>query len=179
MKNRDARSANSEETVRLDLRVELAQAPERWEPLSRIMWTASQLGSGQVLKLLAPFEPVLLTRVLAAQGFSHQTEHSSAGHWEVSVRKGTEFPDDDVQGDSGAENRASFLELDLRGVKDIPSLFNLVEALSQLPETTELVVVTDHPPVTGELPEHCRCVTVEPGKTQDGSFRTRIQLSDE
>jgi hypothetical protein len=46
--------------VILDLRAELARAPEPWEPLLKILWTASQLAAKQVLRVIVPFEPVLL-----------------------------------------------------------------------------------------------------------------------
>ena len=179
MKDKDTHSADSEGVVHMDLRAELAQAPEPWEPLSKVCWTASQLGSGQVLRLLAPFEPVLLMRVLAAQGFSHQAARNSAGNWEVVFRRGTELGDDAEHAGGGTGNAPSSIRLDLRGVGGLPPLSKLIAALSQLPETAELVVDTDQPPVEGDLPEHCSCVTVRSGPTSGGGFQTRIRRRDE
>ena len=175
MKKRNDRSAASEEVVRIDLRVEMTQAREPWEPLSKILWAASQLGSGQVLELVAPFEPLLLIRVLTAQGLGCETKRSDAGDWEVRFRREGTCP---ANGQGDENGRA--ITLDLLGVKEIPSLATLIEALLQLPETAaELIVHSDHPLDTGKLPDHCSCASVRSAKLRDGGFCTRIHIRNE
>lgn len=53
------------------------------EPFAEIMEAASQVGDGEVLVVLAPFEPVPLEGVLAEQGFAHVAEEVGDGDWRV------------------------------------------------------------------------------------------------
>lgn len=53
------------------------------EPFPTIMAAAVKTPVGQVLRLLAPFEPVPLYDVLAKRGFVHQTRQLAANDWEV------------------------------------------------------------------------------------------------
>lgn len=53
------------------------------EPFAEIMDTAAQVSDGEVLVVLAPFEPVPLEGVLAEQGFAHVAEELGGGDWRV------------------------------------------------------------------------------------------------
>lgn len=53
------------------------------EPFSQIMEAAANVGEGEVLVVLAPFEPVPLEGVLGEQGFSHVAEPLESGDWRV------------------------------------------------------------------------------------------------
>ncbi len=64
----------------LDVRPELEQGGE---PFVCIMEAASSISPGDMLVIVAPFEPVPLYAVLEAWGFSHETEKVAANEWAV------------------------------------------------------------------------------------------------
>ena len=165
--------------VTLDLREELSRAPEPWEPLFKILRTASQLRIGQSLKLVVPFEPVLLRAVMTAQGFTHHTSRTPAGDWEVVFQGKEELL---AEGEpASAASRASErpIELDFRGAKETPPLAKIIEAQLQLPGKPNVVLHTDERPDAETLPEHCRCMVVQSEPEPDGTFKTCIQMRDE
>src|SRR5690606_20812642 len=51
------------------------------EPFAEIMEAASQVQQGEVLVVLAPFEPVPLEGVLSEQGFSYVVDELEGGDW--------------------------------------------------------------------------------------------------
>lgn len=53
------------------------------EPFAQIMEAAAQVGDGQALVVYAPFEPVPLEGVLAAQGFTYVADEIGGGDWRV------------------------------------------------------------------------------------------------
>lgn len=53
------------------------------EPFRTIMAAAVQTPVGQVLRLIAPFEPVPLYDVLGQRGFVYQPRQLASDHWEV------------------------------------------------------------------------------------------------
>ena len=80
----------------LDVRPDLARGDE---PFARIMEAAASVQEGQalvliamafigLLVLIAPFEPVPLYGVLAAQGFTHETRQVGAAEWVVRFVRG-------------------------------------------------------------------------------------------
>ncbi len=69
----------------LDVRPDLARGDE---PFARIMEAAASVQQGQALVLIAPFEPVPLYGVLAAQGFTHETRQVGAAEWVVRFVRG-------------------------------------------------------------------------------------------
>ncbi len=64
----------------LDVRPELEQGGE---PFVRIMEAASAIKPGEMLVIIAPFEPVPLYAVLHARGFAHEREKVAADEWVV------------------------------------------------------------------------------------------------
>ena len=162
--------------VTLDLRAELSRAPEPWEPLLKILWTASQLQTGQGLRVIAPFEPVLLIQIMAAQGFTHRTTHRPAGDWKVVFQAAEPQPGEAATTPVSQEGGGRAIELNFRGLKEPPPMAKVIEALLQLPGKPDLILHTDARPVEETLPEHCRCVVLESELQADGSFKTRIQM---
>lgn len=71
---------SSAHVVELDVRAELRGGGE---PFSRIMSAVAALPVGDVLHLRAIFEPVPLFRVLAAQGFAHESRAHAPDDWSV------------------------------------------------------------------------------------------------
>jgi len=63
------------------------------EPFSRIMAAAAQLGTTGKMVLIAPFEPVPLYNVLAAQGFTHLARELADGDWEIHFVRGPQNPE--------------------------------------------------------------------------------------
>jgi hypothetical protein len=60
------------------------------EPFSRIMAAAARVGATGELVLTAPFEPVPLYNVLAAQGFTHSARELDGGDWEIRFARGSQ-----------------------------------------------------------------------------------------
>ena len=63
--------------VTLDVREDIRLGRE---PFGRIMQTVGRLRPAEKLRLLAPFEPVPLFRVLAHQGFTHEARPMHSGN---------------------------------------------------------------------------------------------------
>jgi len=164
--------------VTLDLREELSRAPEPWEPLFKILWTASQLAAGQVLRVVAPFEPVLLIQVMAGTGFTCHTTRQSTGDWEVVFRAAQARLTEADPAPASAEPTERAIALNFRGLKEPPPLAKIIEALLHLPGKPSLILHTDERPMEETLPEHCRCVALKSELQPDGSFKTRVQLSE-
>lgn len=57
------------------------------EPFDRIMSAAADLGAGEALVVLAPFEPVPLEGVLSSQGFTYEAEDLGDGDWRVTFQR--------------------------------------------------------------------------------------------
>lgn len=53
------------------------------EPFQEIMQAVQGLVPGQGLKLVAPFRPQPLFRVMEGRGFDHEAREIEGGHWEV------------------------------------------------------------------------------------------------
>ncbi len=135
----------NEKTVTLDIRHELARSSEPWEPLSKVIWTASQLRPDQTLLLVTSFEAVLLIRILGSMGFSHESELTTDGAWNVSFHRsaaavGIEPGAPAVR--SGQSDSARVIDIDVRGLMPAPPLVKIVGALMQMPGLVELRVLS-------------------------------------
>jgi uncharacterized protein (DUF2249 family) len=71
--------------ITLDVRADLARGDE---PFARIMQAAASVKEGETLVLIAPFEPVPLYGVLAAQGFTQETRQAGPAEWVVRFVRG-------------------------------------------------------------------------------------------
>lgn len=74
-------------TIHVDVREDIRAGRE---PFSRIMAAAAQVGTAGELVLTAPFEPVPLYNVLAAQGFTHLARELGGGDWEIRFVRGSQ-----------------------------------------------------------------------------------------
>ena len=74
----------SQATSTVDVRPDLQRGDE---PFARIMEAAETTRPGEVLAIVAPFEPVPLYSVLAERGFSHETRQVSVDEWIVQFRR--------------------------------------------------------------------------------------------
>lgn len=89
---------------------EVERGPERWavditstarvvdarpilaaggEPFAEIMEAAGQVAEGEVLVVLAPFEPVPLEGVLGEHGFRYVADQLESGDWRVTFVRGS------------------------------------------------------------------------------------------
>jgi uncharacterized protein (DUF2249 family) len=71
-------------TTILDVRPDLARGDE---PFVRIMEAAQATQVGQILAVIAPFEPVPLYDALGARGFTHETRKVADDEWIVQFRR--------------------------------------------------------------------------------------------
>src|SRR5262245_20295326 len=114
-----------EAIMTLDVREDLRQGRE---PFSRIMAAVAQL-RGDALRLIAPFEPVPLYRVLDGLGFDHSTHQAGPGEWHVLFqRRGAATSSPPAVAESGDADgggcgcscgcsRPDVLEVDARGLE--------------------------------------------------------------
>lgn len=174
--------------VTLDVRDDIRQGRE---PFSKIMSAVAALTDDQDLRLLAPFEPVPLFRVLERKGFAHHARPTDAGDWEVLFRRGPAAADAASPRSGaapeaeagGAERRevpaasgpAQVVEVDARGLEPPQPLATILEALAALPANATLRARTDRRPMHlhPQLPE--RGFVGESEEQSDGSFLTHIR----
>ena len=71
-------------TTTVDVRPDLERGDE---PFVRIMEAAEAIHTGEVLAIIAPFEPVPLYGVLGERGFSHETRQITEEEWIVHFRR--------------------------------------------------------------------------------------------
>ena len=168
----------SERTVTLDVREDLRNGRE---PFSRIMAAVATLGSDEQLRLLAPFEPVPLFRVLENKGFSHTAQPMKSGEWEVVFTRETAAAEvAPVTAETGGEGRGSAdlcgaVQVDARGLEPPQPLMKILEAVSFLAANSELRALTDRRPV--HLYPHLteRGFTAQTEEQTDGTFLTHIR----
>lgn len=136
------------EIVTLDVRKEIAQGRE---PFARIMTAVGTLSDGQSLMLIAPFQPVPLFQVLAAQGFSHQSRETTSGDWEVlfSRTRETKLTSASSRACSQSPNLSPALdrEVDTRGMEPPQPMITILEAAEDLPDGGQLRAVTTRRPI--------------------------------
>ena len=165
----------SERLVRLDVREDIRAGRE---PFTRIMGTVADLGIGQALLLIAPFEPVPLFSILERRGFSHQSHATESGDWEVLFSRSAAPSQDEEPSDgpdSAPEACARDLEVDARGLEPPQPLVTILEALSTLPEGATLQARTDRRPMHLYAQLEERGFTGQTQAQADGSFITLIR----
>lgn len=152
-----------------DLREEYRRNAEPWEPFSKIVLAADQLAPGGEMVLIAPFEPVILTRLLRCMGFEQHVIQAKPGLWEIVVRKSS-----DATTHSVCQQRGE-IELDLRGLAQLPPMMKICQAFALLPWTATLRIRTD------ARPEPCPSDWLAEGisrrveQQRDGTFLSTIQ----
>lgn len=176
----------SSKTVTLDVREDIRHGRE---PFSKIIQAAAPLKTGERLRLIAPFEPAPLYRVLAQQGFSHQSTPFDSGDWEVLFTRGragnaSEDPPANSPTASDPQPRACsgtpVLDVDARGLEPPQPLVKILEALTSLPAGALLRARTDRRPMHLYAQLQERGFAGKTEEQKDGSFVTHIRsLADE
>lgn len=168
-----------DDRVTVDVREEVRAGGE---PFSKIMKAVAALRPGEDLLLIAPFEPVPLFRVMAAQGFSHASTPTASGDWEVLfARNGGESlspsqVQSSAQGSRGcAPISTDTVEVDTRGLEPPEPLVRILETVATLPEGAAIRAHTNRRPMHlyPELEE--RGFSGETEEQADGSFITHIR----
>lgn len=149
-----------DDIVTLDVRDDIRQGRE---PFSKIMRTVEGLQKHQKLLLIAPFEPAPLFGVLAREGFTHVSQPTKSGDYEVLFSRKVEDAETEV------------IEVDARGLEPPQPLVTILEAAARLPEGAELRALTDRRPMHlfAQLKE--RGFRSETTESEDGSFVTHIR----
>lgn len=169
-------------TVTVDVRDDIRAGRE---PLSKIMNAAAALGAEEHLRLIAPFEPVPLFRVMEKLGFRHTGRSTASGDWEIlftrqRVPQSAETAPPVVA--KGSRNMlavkgAQVVEIDARGLEPPQPMVKILEALADLPAGTELCARTDRRPMHLYPQIEARGFTGETKEQSDGSFLTHIRRS--
>ena len=117
--------------ITLDVREDIRQGRE---PFGRIMQTVGRLRPGEKLRLLAPFEPVPLFRVMAHQGFTHEARLMRSGDWEVLFARdeaaGNKFEEPPSWCGCAALSPRDVVEVDARGLEPPQPMVRILEALA-------------------------------------------------
>lgn len=159
--------------VRADFRAGL-------HPREKIQTALSQLGAGESLRLLVPFEPVPLLHWAASQGLVHQTQTVSDGDWEVLfIRRAIteQNPPTKTNDNRNATHAASgeAIDLDARGLEPPQPLMRILEAVTRLPHGARLNARTDRRPIHLYASLQERGFIGNSEEQPDGSFITHIQ----
>lgn len=145
------------------------------EPFSKIMQAVENLRPNEALQLIAPFEPYPLYAVLGRQGFSHESQQTGHGTWEVVFKRGNAASAVEQTPATRSCAVSEMVEVDARGLEPPQPLVVILEALATLPENAELNALTDRRPL--HLYPHIedRGFVGETQKQADGSFVTHIR----
>jgi uncharacterized protein (DUF2249 family) len=169
----------SSKIVTLDVRDDIRNGRE---PFGKIMQAVGALKGNERLRLLTPFEPAPLYRVLAQRGFSHQTTAQKSGDYEVLFSPAADgealHPEPAPAEPSASPRRACagtpVVEVDARGLEPPEPLTKVLEALAALPAGAELRARTDRRPLHLYARIEERGFAAESQEQADGTFLTRI-----
>ncbi|WJS84250.1 DUF2249 domain-containing protein [Paracoccus sp. TOH] len=130
--------------VTLDVRPILAEGQE---PLAAIMAAADALAEGQTLRLIAPFRPVPLFRVMERQGFLHSETPLGGNAWQIDFRR----PEQALSLGSALEafswpEPSAFL--DLTGLSEAEALARLTAALEAAAAGEVVFALLEREPAT-------------------------------
>jgi len=159
--------------VTLDVREDIQRGRE---PFSRIMLAVASLGAGDDLVIIAPFEPTPLYAVLAQRGFSYQAQETESGDWQIRFNR-TAQEQDGIKDSSRPVNPSgvSEVEVDTRGLEPPQPLVKILEAVTNLPEGSSIVALTDRRPMHLYAHLEERGLLSETKEAVDGSFITYVR----
>jgi uncharacterized protein (DUF2249 family) len=149
-------------------------------PFNKIQNALANLGAGESLRLLVPFEPVPLFQVAASKGLGHTSKQTAEGDWEILfshsiVNESRPAP----SGDSGCgcceTGPAEMTDVDARGLEPPQPMVRILEALAHLPRGKELRARTDRRPIHLYTQLEERGFISESEEQRDGSFITHIR----
>jgi uncharacterized protein (DUF2249 family) len=111
------------------------------EPFKAIMAAARQVPIGQVLQLIAGFEPLPLYDALAKQGFSRWTEHDG-GRWEVRFHREPIEAEAPPAKTTGLDWDAAAAEvtIDVSELTPPEPMIKILQTLETLPSNARLLV---------------------------------------
>jgi uncharacterized protein (DUF2249 family) len=171
-------SSLNNHTVTVDVRDDIRSGRE---PFSKIMSAVAALRADEQLRLLAPFEPAPLFRVMAKQGFLHTAQPIASGDWEVIFAR--DLAGQSAQSEPATRSHSSVaglvtsevVEVDARGLEPPQPMVKILESLATLPAGVPLHARTDRRPMHlySQLEE--RGFTAETKEQSDGSFLTYIR----
>lgn len=150
-------------------------------PFAKIQRALDEVGPGESLRLLVPFEPVPLFQVAAGKGLGHSSRQTAEGHWEVLFSRGAmskSRPDppplEQTACDSQETGNGEIMDVDARGLEPPEPMVRILEALAHLAAGAKLRAHTDRRPV--HLYSHLenRGFLGESEEQKDGSFITCI-----
>lgn len=141
----------NQQTMVLDVREDIRSGIP---PCSRIMESARQLSAGDILRLIAPFEPVPLYDVLGREGFVHVSRRLGGGDWEVDFTRRTNRVSITATHPTGFStacgcgcSAAEVIQLDVRGLEPPQPMMRVLETLAALPDDATLQAITDRRPI--------------------------------
>lgn len=125
------------------------------EPFMAIMFAADKLAPGQVLKLVASFEPVPLYGVLGHKGFAHWSQPAGGGAWEIYFfaeqedhpPSPTEAEKDGGDDSFAADEGGDIIELDVRGLEAPEPLERILATIEQMSYGSVLLVRHNREPL--------------------------------
>lgn len=165
----------SSEIVILDVRDDINQGRE---PFGTIMSTVARLRPDEILRLIAPFEPLPLFSVLAKKGYAHASQQLESGDWEVlfTPRSGQKIETKrDTTAVAGEAKPSSYIEVDARGLEPPQPMVKILEALANLPAKTGIRARTDRRPMHLYAHLEERGFAGETTEQTDGSYLTHIR----
>ena len=171
-----------DEIVTLDVRDEIARGHE---PFGKIMSAVGELRDGQRLKLIAPFQPVPLFGILAADGFSHEVRETASGDWEVLFSRTRETKLTSASSRACSQSprlsppcdceSTKVVDLDTREMEPPQPLVTILEGISDLPPGAELRARTSRRPMHLYPALEERGFQGRTDEQPDGSFVTLIR----
>jgi uncharacterized protein (DUF2249 family) len=153
-------------------------------PCDKIQNALAQVGDGEGLRLLVPFEPVPLFEVARNKGLTHEARQTPDGDWEVLFSHGGETGGQTARPGSGEHARgcgchettpAQVVEVDARHLEPPQPMVKILEALTALPGSAVLSARTDRRPIHLYPMLENRGFTGESEEQPDGSFITHIR----
>lgn len=143
------------------------------------MTAVARLAPDESWILVAPFEPVPLYRVMEMKGYRHSSRQLDGGIWEILFAPAGKpvTPYDPVYMSTSGVPVASpkLVEVDARGLEPPQPMVRILEALSELPESAELIARTDRRPMHLYAHLEERGFRADTKEQSNGSFITHIR----
>lgn len=119
------------------------------EPFQEIMQAVQDLAPGQGLKLVAPFSPQPLFRVMAGRGFDHEALEIDNGHWEILFMPRNECAPVETSADADSPDAwpDPSMHLDLSELDPPEPMVRILSATEELEEGEVLFALLSREPV--------------------------------
>lgn len=162
-----------EQIPELDVRDDIRQGND---PFTRITSAVAALPVGGRLRLVAPFKPEPMIRLLASRGYQCAAQESAGGDWVVLVER-TSADAPPLPGRAPAcpaQPSAALRKLDARGLEPPEPMMRILEAVEALGPGERLDALTDRRPIYLHAQLEQRGFRTEVREQEDGSVLTRI-----